>query len=42
MQNREDLQLLIHLQGFFLFLKEHGLLMNQELNSIKLAQWQKE
>ena len=25
-----------------LFLKEHGLILNQELNSIKLTQWQKE
>ena len=40
-QNQEDLQLLAHLQGLYLSLKEHGLILNQELNSIKLAQWQK-
>ena len=36
--NQEDLQLLAHLQGLFPFLKEHGLILNQELNSIKLTQ----
>ena len=40
-QNQEDLQLLAHLQGLYLFLKEHGLILNQDLNSIKLTQWQK-
>ena len=30
-----------HLQGQYLFLKEHGLKLNQELNSIKHTQWQK-
>ena len=40
-QNQEDLQLLAHLQGLYPFLKEHGLILNQELNSIKLTQWQK-
>ena len=38
-QNREDLQLLAHLQGLYLFLKEYGLILNQELNSIKHTQW---
>ena len=37
--NREDFPLLAHLQGLFLF---HGLILNQELNSVKLTQWQKE
>ena len=32
-QNREDLPVLAHLQGLYLFLKEHGLILNQELNS---------
>ena len=41
-QNQEDLQIIAHLQGLYLFLKEHGLILNQELNSIKLTQWQKE
>ena len=41
-QNREDLPLLAHLQGLYLFVKEHGLLLNQELNSIKRMQWQKD
>ena len=41
-QNREDLPLLAHLQGLYLFLKEDGLKLNQELNSIKRTQWQKE
>ena len=39
-QNQEDLPLLVHLQGFFIFLKEHGLILNQELRSIKLTQCQ--
>ena len=34
-QNREDLPLLAHLQGLYIFLKEIGLILNQELNSIK-------
>ena len=37
-QNREDLQLLAHLQGLYIFLKENGLILNQELNSIKRTQ----
>ena len=41
-QNQEDFQLLAHLQGLYLFLKENGLILNQELHSIKLTQWQKE
>ena len=41
-QNQEDFQLLAHLQGLFPLLKEHGLILNQELNSIKHNQWQKE
>ena len=40
-QNREDFPLLAHLQGLYLFLKEHGLRLNQELKSIKRTQWQK-
>ena len=41
-QNQVDLQLLAHLQGLYLFVKEFGLILNQELNSIKHTQWQKE
>ena len=41
-QHWADLQLLAHLQGLYLFSKEHGLILNQELRSIKLAQCQKE
>ena len=41
-QNREDLPLLVHLQELYLFVKENGLILNQELNSIKRTQWQKE
>ena len=40
-QNQEDFQLLAHLQGLYLVLKENGLILSQELNSIKLTQWQK-
>ena len=40
-QNQEDLPLVAHLQGLYLFLKEHGLILHQELNSIKRTQWQK-
>ena len=29
-------------KDFFKFLKENGLILNQELNSIKLTQWQEE
>ena len=31
--NRADLPLLAHLQGLYLFSKEYGLILNQELNS---------
>ena len=41
-QNRQDHQLLAHLQGLYLFSKEYGLRLNQELYSINLTQWQKE
>ena len=41
-QNREDLPLLAHLQELYLFVKEYGLILNQELNSIKRTQLQKE
>ena len=37
-QNQEDLPLLAHLQELYLFVKEYGLILNQELNSIKRAQ----
>ena len=40
-QNQEYLPLLAHLQELYLFLKEFGLILNQELNSIKRTQWQK-
>ena len=39
-QNRQDLPLLVHLEGLHLFLKEHALILDQELNSIKRTQWQ--
>ena len=41
-QNQEDLQLLVHVQGPYLFVKEYGLILNQELNPIKRTQWQKD
>ena len=41
-QNQEDLPLLAHLQGLYLFVKEFGLILNQELNSIKRTQRQKD
>ena len=41
-QNQEDLPLLAHLQELYPFVKEHGLILNQELNSIKRIQWQKD
>ena len=40
-QNQEDLPLLAHLQELYLFVREYGLILNQELNSIKRTQWQK-
>ena len=41
-QNQEDLPLLAHLQELYLFVKEYGLILNQELNPIKRTQWQKD
>ena len=40
-QNQDDLPMLAHLQELYLFVKEYGLILNQELNSIKRTQWQK-
>ena len=40
-QNHEDLPLLAHLQELYLFVKEYGLILNQELNPIMRSQWQK-
>ena len=34
-QNRENLPILVHLQELYLFVKEYGLILNQELNPIK-------
>ena len=42
MQNQEDLPLLAQLQELYFFVKEYGLKLNQELNSIKRTQWQKD
>ena len=41
-QNREDFQLLAHLHELYIFLKENGLILNQEIRSITLTKWQKE
>ena len=41
-QNREDLPVLAHLQGLYMFSKDNGLTLNQELTSIKRTQLQKE
>ena len=41
-QNRAYLPLQAHLQGLYLLVKEHGLILNQELNPIKRTQWQKD
>ena len=41
-QNREDFQLLAHLQELYVFVKEYGLILNQEFNSINRNQWQKD
>ena len=41
-QNQEDLFLFGHLQELYLFVKEYGLILNQELNPIKGTQWQKD
>ena len=40
-QNHEDLLLFVHLQELYLFVTEDGLILNQELNSVKHTQWQK-
>ena len=40
-QNQEDLPLLVHLQEFFLFEKEYGFILNQELNSMTRTQCRK-
>ena len=40
-QNQEDFPLLAHLQGLFLFLKEHGLILNQELIQSSLSSGKK-
>ena len=40
-QNQEDLLLVAHLQELYLFVKEYGLILNLELNSIKRTRWQK-
>ena len=40
--NQEDLPLLAHLHKLHLFVKECGLILNPELNSIKRTQWQKD
>ena len=41
-QDHEDLPLLAHLQELYFFVKEDGLILNQEPNPIKRAQWQKD
>ena len=41
-QNQQDLPLLTHLQELHLFVKEYGLILNQELNPIKRTQRQKD
>ena len=41
-QDREDLPVLAHLQEVYLFVKEYGLIWNQELNSVKRTQWQQD
>ena len=41
-QNHEDVFLVAHLQELYLFVKEYGLTLNQELNSIKRTQWQRD
>ena len=40
-QNQEDLLLLAHPQELYLFVKEYGRILNQELNPIKRTHWQK-
>ena len=39
--NREDLPLIADVQELYQFVKEYGLILNQELNSIKRTQWKK-
>ena len=41
-QNQADLPLLAHLHELYLFVKEYGLILNQELNPIKRTEWQKD
>ena len=40
-QNQEDLPLLAHLLELYLFVKEDGVILNQELNRISRTQWPK-
>ena len=42
MQNHENVLLLAHLQELYLFVKEYGLILKQELNRISLTQCQKD
>ena len=41
MQNHEDVPLHEHVQELYPFLKENGLILNQELNSMKRTQCRK-
>ena len=41
-QKHKDLPLFAHLQELHLFVKEYGLILNQELNPIRHTQWQKD
>ena len=41
-QDHEDLPVLAHLQELYVFVKEYGLILNQELNPITRTQWQKD
>ena len=41
-QNHEDLPLLAHLQELYLFVKEYGLILIQELDPTKRSQWQQD
>ena len=41
-QNHKDVLLPAHLQELYLFVKEYGLILNQELNPVKRTQWQKD
>ena len=40
-QNQEDLSLLAHLQELYLFVKDFGLILSQELDRLSLTQCQK-